>query len=206
MKKLIWIISLSSLLILAGCNLSSTNNINPDSLDYAGELTVAWVWPEVSFESTVDTDTLVLKKTFEDHSDHIFISKDLWSKYLNQEIDCLPWNLVIFSGLVKWLDAAAWNRYYQVLSIDSLEKTWNPSKEDIVSLLDRYSYCESDSDCVGIYGKCPLPCQIAINTKFSWAVDSIINNFRDNQESQCMYKCMEIKSVKCNDKYKCEVK
>jgi hypothetical protein len=70
--------------------------------------------------------------------------------------------------------------------------------------LNQYGYCEKDSDCVAIYGKCPLPCHISVNTKFSWAVDSIINNFRDNQDPQCTFKCMEIKKVECID-YKCKI-
>lgn len=173
-------------------------------MDYSWDLVVSGIWSGTSFEQTVDADTLVLRKNLEDHTDHVFFPKWLWSNYLDIQKDLLPWNHVRFNWVVKWLDAAAGNHYYQVLSIYSLEKIWDPSKAELTDLISRYGYCEKDSDCVGLYGKCPLPCQIAVNTNFSWLVSNIIDNFRNAQESQCTYKCMEIKKVSCA-KYKCEV-
>jgi hypothetical protein len=87
---------------------------------------------------------------------------------------------------------------------NTLEKVWIPNEAEVLNLLDRYNYCEEDNDCATLYGKCPLSCHIAMNTKFSWTVESIVDNFWDNQESQCMYRCMEIQSVKC-DNYKCVI-
>lgn len=174
-------------------------------MDYSGDLTVAGVWPKVSFEQTVADDTLVLKKTFDDYSDHIFFPRQTRSNYLDIQEDAIPGNTVRFAGKVKALDAAAGNHYYEVVSINELKKIATPTEDEVVALIARYGYCEKDTDCVGVYGKCPLPCQIAVNTNFSGVVDGIITNFRDAQTPQCTYKCMEIKKVVCNTKSMCEV-
>lgn len=217
MKKIFWITSMFVLLLLTGCTTipSQTNNtwdvidntweiIIENSMDYSGELIVAWIGPDISFEQTIAPDALALKKTFEDHSDHVYFSRQIYSNYLDIQEDLIPWNHIKFIGKVRALDAAAGNRYYEVVSIDELIKIWNPNKEEVTNLLTQYGYCEEDADCVAIYGKCPLPCHISVNTKFSWTVDSIINNFRDNQDPQCTFKCMEIKKVECID-YKCKI-
>jgi len=217
MKKLFWILPIFALLILSGCWLTNTiqpsqtdtrwtgisDNVN--TIDYSEELMVAWVGPEITFEQTIAGDTLVLKKTFEDHSDHIFFPRQSWSNYLDIQEDAIPWNHVKFIGKVQALDVAVGNHYYEVVSINELVKTAIPSEAEVLSLLNTYGYCETDADCTSIYGKCPLPCHIGINAKFSWIVEKIIDNFRNGQTTQCTYKCMEIKSVKCNA-YKCEVK
>ena len=174
-------------------------------IDYSGDLIVAGVGPKVSFEQTIPDDTLAIKKTFDDHSDHVFVAKQMRSNYLDVQQDTLPGNIIRFVGKVKALDAAAGNHYYEVVTVNELKKISTPSKDDVVALVAKYGYCEKDADCVGIYGKCPLPCQIAVNTNFSGVVDSIITNFRNAQTPQCTYKCMEIKKVICTTKSMCEV-
>ena len=217
MKKTIWLLSLLSILVLAGCSIKNTTS-SPTSgdvanttgdistaMDYTGDLVIAGVWPKVSFEQTIPEDALALKKNFDDHTDHIFIAKEMRSNYLDIQQDTIPGNTIQFVGKVKALDAAAGNHYYEVVSVNELKKTGTPTKDEVIALLSQYGYCQTDADCTGVYGKCPLPCQIAINASFSWVVESIINNFRNAQESQCMYKCMEIKKVVCNTKSMCEI-
>ncbi len=216
MKKLIGFLSLLPLLILSWCGMKNNPSLpsdtantwtivsnTPDTTDYSGELILAGVWPEISFESTVSQDTLVLKKTFEDHADHVFFPANI-RKTLNIQSDLIPWNHFQFAWKVKALDAAAWNHYYEVVVIDSLTKIASPSKDEVLTLIENYNYCEKDSDCSSTYGKCPLPCHIAFNAKFSWRVEQVIDNFWNNQTNQCMYKCMEMKTLRCNEQHKCE--
>lgn len=201
-----------ALITLTGCTLIPQKQliqeddwtILTDTIPYVWTLTIAGIWPDQSFESRVESDTLVIKKTFEDHSDHIFIDRQSWSNYLDIQEDLIPGNVVKFVGTVKVLDAAAGNHYYQVLTIDELTKIAFPNQEAVEALIEQYSYCEQDTDCVGIYGKCPLSCHIAINTKFQATVEKIIDNFWNNQESQCMYNCRKIWKVFCNN-YRCGV-
>lgn len=217
MKKFVWMLAIFGLLTLSGCVIVKNQNnemnttwtnistgINTEIINYTGTLTVAGIWPDISFESTVESDILVLKKNYEDHTDHLFFSRMFWDNYLDIFEDCIPGNIVKFDGKVKVLDAAAGNRYYEVVETNTLEKVWIPSKEEVINLLDKYNYCEDVVDCATLYGKCPLPCHIAVNSKFTGTVESIVDNFWNNQESQCMYKCMEIQSVKCEN-YKCIV-
>jgi hypothetical protein len=217
MKKTLGLLSLLSLLVLTGCSLknigtpstttgdTTTTGTLSLAMDYSGDLIVAGVGPKTSFEQTIGDDTLALKKTFDDHSDHVYFARELRSNYLDIQQDAIPGNTIRFVGMVKAMDAAAGNHYYEVISVSELKKIATPTKAEVTDLIARYAACETDADCVGIYGKCPLACQIAINTNFSGVVDSIINNFRDAQESQCTYKCMEIKKVVCNTKSMCEI-
>lgn len=207
MKKL-FLLPLLSLFFLTACTLPSNNTTEPiptEGIAYAEQLTVAWIWPDISFEPTVASDTLVLKKSFEDHSDHVFIDRQSRSNYLDIQEDLIPGNIVKFVGTVKALDAAAGNHYYQVTSIDDLIKVWIPTQEKVEELITQYSYCETDADCIGIYGQCPLSCQIAINKKYQEITERIITNFWNAQDPQCTYKCAEIKKVSCNKKSMCEV-
>ena len=219
MKK-IFLTLIAATLLFAGCalktnewwipndtwwTLPSDSQVTTDTLPYSGELTIAGLGPDESFEPTVSSDTLVLKKTFIDHADHIFIDRQSRSNYLDIQDDLVPGNPVKFAGTVKALDAAAGNHYYQVATIDELTKTGIPTQAQVEELLQRYGYCETDDDCVGIYGQCPLWCHIAINKKFQTTVEKIITNFRNAQSPQCTYKCREIKKVSCSSQYKCVV-
>lgn len=213
MKKLSLLITLLTLLTFTWCSLKPQTQPTPqdtwtpltDTIPYSWALIVAWVGPDESFEQTIAADTLALKQTFEDHSDHVFIDRQSWSNYLDIQDDLVPWNIVNFVGAVKALDAAAGNHYYQVATIDELTKIWTPSQADVEELIQRYGFCETDNDCIGIYGQCPLSCQLAINKKYQTTVEKIITNFRNAQSPQCTYKCMEIKKVRCSSESKCVV-
>ena len=214
MKKLSLLIMILALLTITWCSQKiqeqpwlqdtwTTDGIGA-IMPYSGELTIAGVGPDESFEQTIAADTLALRKNFEDHSDHIFIDRQSRSNYLDIQDDLIPGNIVRFVGTVKTLDAAAGNHYYQVATIDELTNVWIPTQAEVEKLIQQYGYCEQDADCVGIYGQCPLSCQIAINAKYQTTVEKIINNFRNHQSPQCAYKCMAIKKVSCSN-YKCVV-
>jgi len=107
-------------------------------MPYSGELNLAGLGPDDSLEPTVSGDTLVLKQTFEDHSDHVFIDRQLWSNYLDLQADIVPGNIVKFVGTVKTLDAAAGNHYYQVVTVNQLKVVGHPSQTEVEALIQRY--------------------------------------------------------------------
>ena len=195
-----------TILNITGCSQNIKENIWKDAIQYSWDLIVAGIWPDESFESTVATGILVIKKTFEDHSDHVFLPENTWNNINDIKKYMLPWNHVNFAGTVKKLDAAAGNHYYEVIQIKELKLIWTPNQPEIENLIQRYSYCKKDTDCTGIYGKCPLWCHIAINIKLESTVKNIIDNFWENQDSKCTYKCMEISKVFCNTSNICEAK
>ena len=172
---------------------------------YAEKLIVAWVGPEISFEPTVEDWTLVLKWYFEDHSDHIFLDQWIWENYLKNESDYLPWNEVNFKWVVKALDAAAGNHYYEVVSIDNLEVIKYPGADEIKEIFDSYNYCESDSDCGYFMWECPLWCYIPLNIKYMDIASSIVSNFVNHLDDRCVYGCLAMDKVVCEN-YKCEMK
>jgi len=176
---------------------------------YEWELIFAWKWPEITFESTVDEGTVVMKWYFEDHSDHIFLDYNiLFEKYPMKmpELFYTPWNVVKFKWVVKALDSAAGNHYYQVKSIDKLELVRYPNIDEINEIFDSYNYCESDSDCEYIVWKCPFGCYIPVNKSFINVSNLIINNYyMNNQEEKCVYGCVAMDKVFCEN-YKCVMK
>lgn len=172
---------------------------------YAENLIVAWVGPEISFEPTVEDWTLVLKWYFEDHSDHIFLDQWIWENYLKNESDYLPWNEVNFKWVVKALDAAAGNHYYEVVSTDKLEVIKYPGASEIKEIFDSYNYCESDSDCGYFMWECPLWCYIPLNIKYMDVASSIATNFVNHLDDLCVYDCLAMDKVVCEN-YKCGMK
>ena len=171
---------------------------------YSDELSVAWVGPEMSFEPTVEEWTLVLKKTFEDHADHIFLNKWIWEKYLKEVSDYLPWNTLEFKWVVEILGWAAGNHYYNVKSIDKLKVVKYPDTEEIKDLLDSYGYCETDSDCEYFAWDCPFGCYVSVNKSF-WDISrKIIGNYTVHQQQQCVYDCISMDKAICEN-YKCKM-
>ena len=175
MKKLKTILfSLWILFIIASltwCN-NTANNENGWS-NYKWELTIKWVWPEISMESTVEEWTLVLRWYFEDHTDHIFLKAWKWENFFESENEYLPWTKVKFEWYVVPLDAAAGNHYYDVVNVENikvisfLDTTW------VKDILETYNYCESDDDCAYFMWECPFGCFIPYNKKFG---EILINN------------------------------
>jgi hypothetical protein len=173
--------------------------------NYQWELTIAWVWPEISFEPTIEEWTLVLKWYFEDHSDHIFLPAGSWENYFNEESDYLPWNKVNFEWYVAPLDAAAWNHYYEVVNVDKIELISYPNADKIKEIFEWYNYCESDSDCGYFAWECPLWCYIPMNVKYIDIASNIVSNFVDYLwDERCIYDCLYMNKAVCKN-YKCEM-
>ena len=171
---------------------------------YAEGLIIKWVWPEISFEPTIEDWTLVLGRTFEDMSVHVFLSKWMWEKYLKNESDYLPWNEVTFKWTVEAIDSAAGNHYYNVKTVDKLELVKYPDAEKIKKIFEGYNYCESDSDCGYFMWECPLGCYIPLNAKYMDIASSMVLNFVNHLDERCVYGCVAMNKAVCNN-YKCEM-
>ena len=201
MKKITLLWLLLSCFIFAWCG----HKLWENESYYEWELVVAWVWPEISFESTVKDWTLVLKWYFEDHSDHIFLNQWIWEKYFENEFDYLPWNEVNFKWVVEFLDWAAGNHYYNVKSVEKLEVKKYPNADEIKNLFEWYNYCEADSDCGFFVWECPLWCYIPMNVKYIDIASNIVTNFVNHLwDERCVYSCLSMNKAVCND-YKCEM-
>lgn len=172
---------------------------------YEWILTIAWVWPKISLEPTIDEWTLVLIWNFEDHSDHIFLSKWKWEKYFNEKSEYLPWNSVKFKWIVENIDWAAGNHYYNVKKIKNLKIVNYPNIAEIKDLLESYNYCEKDSDCEYFIWDCPFSCYISINKNFWDISKNIINNYISHQDEKCIYECLAMDKIECEN-YKCKMK
>ena len=172
---------------------------------YAENLIIAWVGPEISFEPTIEEWTLVLKRTFEDKSVHVFLNKWMWENYLKKESDYLPWNEVNFKWVVEFIDWAAGNHYYNAKSIEQLEVKNYPNADEIKNLFEWYNYCESDSDCWYFMWECPLWCYIPLNVKYIDVASNIVTNFVNHLwDERCVYSCMFMDKAICNNN-KCEM-
>jgi len=208
MKKLtvLWVFMLWCVL-LSGCNskeeAAPVADIETNEIFYENELVVEWVSSAETDWWVLGDGYLVLRKTFEDHSDVVMIAKGIWEPYFESENDYLPWNTISFKWWVKAVDGAAWTHYYEVVSIDSLKASWVPSQDEVKELLDSYAYCDTDEDCVNFYPWCPLGCAHPVNKQNLDIATKIANNFIDHQKEQCMYKCMAPEKIVCED-YKCK--
>ncbi len=174
---------------------------------YEWELVFAWKWPEITFEPTISDNTIVLKWSFEDHSDHLFLDYNLFFKEYpmkTPELFYLPWNVVKFKWVVEAIDWAAGNHYYNVKNIDMLELVRHPSADEIKEIFDSYNYCESDDDCEFLGWECPLWCYFPMNKKFIQESRWILNYFVNHLEDRCVYGCLDMNKAVCNN-YKCEM-
>ncbi len=201
MRKIMILWVFLSCLFLFWCQ--NAQNGGPN---YQWELTIAWVWPEISFDSTVEEWTLVLKWYFEDHSDHIFLPSGTREDKFTKESDYLPWNKIKFEWYVTPLDAAAWNHYYEVVSIEKLELVSYPNADEVKNLFEWFNYCKKDSDCWYFVWECPLGCYISLNIKYIDVASNIVTNFVSHlwDDERCVYNCLLMNKAVCND-YKCEM-
>lgn len=196
---LLWLFISCFMFAWCGQNLWENESI------YEWELVISWIWPEISLETMIDSWTLVLKWNFEDHSDHVFLTKWIWEKYLTEKSEYLPWNIVKFKWVVEFLDWAAGNHYYNVKNIKKLKLKKYPNVWEIKKLLDIYSYCESDSDCEYFGWECPLWCYIPINRKYINVARDLVSNFVNHLDERCIYDCVYMNKVVCEN-FKCEMR
>lgn len=201
MKKVTLIWLLLCCIIFVGCVKQQSWE---DWWFYAENLTIKWVGPEISMEPTVEDWTLVLARTFEDMSVHVFLSKWLWENYFKNESDYLPWNKVTLKWLVETLDWAAGNHYYNVKSVEKLEIVDYPTGGEIKDLLDSYNYCETDDDCRYIAWECPFGCYVPLYKNFTDIAWKVMDNYFKVNGKSCVYSCLYADKVVCEN-YKCEM-
>jgi len=172
--------------------------------NYEWELVIQWVGPEISMETTVDKWTLVLRWSFEDHTDHVFLKAWKREDKFDSKSGYLPWNTVKFKWYVEPLDAAAWNHYYDVINIENLEVVSYPDSTWVKELLEWWNFCETDNDCTYIMWECPFGCFVPLYKKFADIAWNVMENYFDINGKQCVYSCVYMDKAVCNN-YKCEM-
>jgi hypothetical protein len=70
---------------------------------------------------------------------------------------------------------------------------------NIKSKIEKANYCEIDSDCVDVGGKCPFGCYIYVNKNEVSEISSLVESF----DSNCVYGCLACPTVTCENK-KCK--
>ena len=206
MKKIVFLSSIISLLFITWCN--TTNTTVPEKEDtvttnYEQELTIEGTTPLTQDWWIHDDGYLIARKTFEDHTDIILFKPWTRETYFKHESEFLPWNIISFNWEVEFIDWAAWSHYYEVKNIEKLKTIQYPNENEIKEIFNSYSYCDIDEDCTSIYPWCPLGCSIAINNKYETIAQNIADNFKNNQEQPCMYRCLEPKTTICEN-YQCK--
>ena len=76
------------------------------------------LWPDDWFEKERDEWTLVLRASYEDHTDYIFLTGWMWEDFLTSDD---YWKEVAFKWRVYAVDWAAGNHYYNVESVEQLQ-------------------------------------------------------------------------------------
>lgn len=201
MKKVLQLWLFVSALALAGCNFKPGTSTNGGS-NYEWELVIQWVGPEISMESTVEEWTLVLRWSFEDHTDHVFLKKWVRESLFESESEYLPWNTVELKWYVLPLDVAAGNHYYDVVNLNELKVVSYPDIDWIKDILESYSYCETDDNCTYTMWECPFGCYVAYNKQFGEIPSKIIDNYFEINGKTCVYDCMYMDKIVCEN-YKC---
>src|SRR5262245_3758635 len=60
-----------------------------------------------------------------------------------------------------------------------------PSREQVERAIASANHCAQDSECVSIYGLCPLPCSIPVNTAEKARIEELMRAWHDAQPSPC---------------------
>ena len=97
-----------------------------ETIDYVNWNPVEEFWPENYtilwendwFEKERNEWTLVLKASYEDHTDYIFLTQWMWEWFLS-EVNA--WDIVTFKWKAYAVDWAAGSRYYEAEYVEQLE-------------------------------------------------------------------------------------
>ena len=217
MKKitLIWLFCLA--IALTGCVDKKVENIGnvveienvenvveiEDAENYEWKLDVAWIVAQISFWALPTDRTLILDWYFEDHADHLNIAEWMREKWFTEN-ETLPGNKVKFQWKVRFLDGAAGNHYYEVISIDNIENIWYTDSTWVKDILEWWNYCETDNDCAYILWECPFGCFVPLYKDFADIAWKVLDNYFEINDKSCVYGCLYMDKVICEN-YKCEM-
>ena len=167
-------------------------------INYTWTYTSVWVWPHITKDLNVWEKTLVLKWWSKDVMIHLYIPKEVYSKFFSSETEYLPWNKIDIVGSVVELPWNLWNRFFEVKEAESMKLVSYPDIEEIEDILVSYWSCQTDSDCEIIWGICPLDCYVWINRGFKDTAYEIIWNYANIKwDIQCSINCPYTNDVKC---------
>ena len=76
------------------------------------------LWADDWFDDEINAWTLVLRWSYEDHTDYIFLTAWMWEWFLS-EVNA--WDTITFQWKVYSIDWAAWSHYYNVEYVEQLE-------------------------------------------------------------------------------------
>ena len=76
------------------------------------------LWLDDWFEEEISAWTLVLRWSYEDHTDYIFLTQWMWEGFLDS---VNAWDEVVFGWKVYFVDWAAGSHYYNAEYVEQLE-------------------------------------------------------------------------------------
>ena len=76
-----------------------------------------------------------------------------------------------------------------ILSISKIKES------NIISAIEKANYCQVDSDCIDVGGKCPFGCYIYVNKNEVEQISKLIKSY----SSKCVYDCISTSKVACEN-------
>jgi len=67
------------------------------------------------------------------------------------------------------------------------------TESDIRNEIEAAKYCDTDEDCVSIYGQCPFGCYIAVNQNEADRIYQVVHDYPSN----CAYACLPSGGARC---------
>ena len=92
--------------------------VNWNLVEEFGPANYTVLWLDDWFEEEINAWALVLRASYEDYTDYIFLTQWMWEWFLNQ---VNAWDEVVFEWKVYPIDWAAGSHYYNVEYVEQLE-------------------------------------------------------------------------------------
>ena len=72
-----------------------------------------------------------------------------------------------------------------------------PLRANIEQMLEQFTECQSNADCVLLTFNCPLPCGAAVSRHMSNEIESKSQHYDAQTCDSCTYRCRSIKAAEC---------